>query len=176
MSVFRRCFSKKRVLSFEDCIPLSSFLSRLHPTHVRVRILDVYDGDTVTVLHMQNDIAFRVACRLEGFDAPEMKYPTLEKAKIARDLLLREMLSQEMYRRMQEACDPVLLNRTTRLQMREAIQKVQPWVFVKFGDGDKYGRILVKIQTSEGKDVSEQLLRKYPDYFRVYDGKSYGQI
>lgn len=54
-----------------------------------VRVESVYDGDTLTVLMVDNGIVYRRRCRCIGYDAPEMRGPHADKvaACAARDHL-----------------------------------------------------------------------------------------
>jgi endonuclease YncB( thermonuclease family) len=55
-----------------------------------MKIVDVYDGDTVTVVCFVNNNPVRWRCRLQGFDAPELRSKNEhEKAKA---VLAREFL------------------------------------------------------------------------------------
>lgn len=57
-----------------------------------VRVVDVYDGDTVTVLYCAGGHLRRRRCRLAGVDAPELRGPRAdpERAAAARDFLRAE--------------------------------------------------------------------------------------
>lgn len=52
-----------------------------------VRCVDVYDGDTFTVLMRHNGDVVRRRCRCLGYDAPEMRGPDKDLAIAARDHL-----------------------------------------------------------------------------------------
>lgn len=54
-----------------------------------VRVVDVYDGDTVTVLYCAGGRLRRRRCRLAGVDAPELRGPRADPgpAAAARDFL-----------------------------------------------------------------------------------------
>ena len=45
-----------------------------------VRLVDVYDGDTFTVLLLHDRRVCRRRCRCLGYDAPELKGPTADMA------------------------------------------------------------------------------------------------
>lgn len=52
----------------------------------KARVIDVYDGDTVTIVFYFHDIPIKDSFRLFGYDSPEMKPP---KTLINRDLHIR---------------------------------------------------------------------------------------
>lgn len=56
-----------------------------------VRVVHVYDGDTVTVALFHDGRLRRRRCRLVGIDAPEMRGPDRERAVASRDFLARHL-------------------------------------------------------------------------------------
>jgi micrococcal nuclease len=97
----------------------------------RARVVDVYDGDTVTV---DVDLGFsmslrKLKVRLSGIDAAEMRGGTNEsraRAVLARDWLRSQILGKEIY-----------------LESKGI---------------DKYGRWLGRIHTQDGNCCNDQLL------------------
>lgn len=51
------------------------------------RVVDVYDGDTVTLAMVERGRVVRRRCRCLGYDSPEMRGPDKERAIQARDVL-----------------------------------------------------------------------------------------
>ena len=47
------------------------------------KICNVYDGDTFTVVYIQNGILCKRRCRCMGYDAPELKTKNPEEKKKA---------------------------------------------------------------------------------------------
>lgn len=53
------------------------------------RVVDVYDGDTITLAMIERGHVVRRRCRCVGYDAPEMRGPHKEEAIAAREALKR---------------------------------------------------------------------------------------
>ena len=51
------------------------------------RIVDAYDGDTVTIVHLVSGRLMKRRCRIAGIDAPELKGDSRDRGIVARDAL-----------------------------------------------------------------------------------------
>ena len=95
------------------------------------RVVDVYDGDTFTIVMVARGGCFgrvvRRRCRLAGCDAPEMRGPHKAEAMISRDAL-RVMLPRGAFR-------------------------------MRVSGLDKYGRLLVH-PTRWGRLISDELIER----------------
>lgn len=116
-------------------------------TAKRAKVLDVYDGDTVTLCILINNEPYKVKARLYGIDCCEIKDHNQEKKQRAveareyvKTLILGKIVNIE------------ILN-NTYLNGR----KIQ----------EKYGRLLVRIETNN-KDLCETMLEK--GYGKEYYG------
>lgn len=87
------------------------------------RICSVYDGDTFTAVFLHNGVPVKYRCRCAGYDAPEI-HPS-------KTLPNREQLVQ------------LAITAKNRL-----ISLLGDYAVVEFLEFDKYGRILVKIETN----------------------------
>lgn len=102
------------------------------------KVVKVYDGDTVWVA---SSAEARHSCRLYGIDCPEMRGSTPEEreaAKAARDCLANELVPEDGV------------------------------VGVRVLGADKYGRLLVRLSTSQYFDLSQELMRR--GHAVPYDG------
>ena len=108
------------------------------------RVVDVYDGDTCTIIFEWDGKMRKFKCRCNGYDSPEMKprlniehrEEVIEKAKLAK-------------KRLQE-----LTNKCVRIEC------------LKF---DKYGRLLGNLYTHrENKLINQIMIDEGHGY--VYDG------
>ena len=61
-----------------------------------MKIVDVYDGDTITVICFVNKCPVRWRCRLQGYDAPEMRSEEKQKAISTRNFL-KEILPKKIF-------------------------------------------------------------------------------
>lgn len=113
---------------------------------VIAKCVKVYDGDTVHLCMFVNGMKTpkRFVCRLEGINTPELKSKNQAEKKDA--IIARDYLKQQI------------------------LDKI---VFVKCGDFDKYGRLLVKIYKYNistrirGKLINDMLLEN--NMATVYD-------
>ena len=114
-----------------------------------VRLLDVYDGDTVTVIMDWNNNCYQFKVRLIGVDADEMRTKDTDERKRAVEARNRlfELLTGRPY-------SATLLNEEMHL------------VWLECGDFDKYGRVLGRHlskthpQDMMNDNVCETLLRE----------------
>lgn len=76
-----------------------------HMFKVKVRLYSVYDGDTIWVCYYDKNHrkVLRVSCRMNGYDAPEMKPPksdanraaTIVRANMAKDIARQHFTCEE---------------------------------------------------------------------------------
>ena len=72
-------------IEIKEC---NSYLPNIH----KVRVIKVYDGDTITVVSYIDDILYKFSVRLKGVDCPELKSKNKEENEIA--CLVRNNLSK----------------------------------------------------------------------------------
>lgn len=106
----------------------------------RAKIVDVYDGDTIKCVFPIHDTLYRWNCRLSGVDTPELR--TRCKPEKEYGYKVRDYLREKILNKM---------------------------VYVRCGDFDKYGRLLVQI-LCEGEDCSVNDWLIQNDYAFAYDG------
>ena len=96
---------------------------------ILARVVDVYDGDTFTILLVSEGIVYRRRCRCLGYDAPEMRGVNAEKdrAIAARDHLAK-VLPKGVFS-------------------------------LDFSGTDKYGRLLVTCRVGRDERLDEHMIR-----------------
>ena len=106
----------------------------------RAKVVDVYDGDTIKCVFPIHNTLYRWNCRLSGVDTPELR--TRCKIEKAHGYKVRDYLREKILNKM---------------------------VYVRCGDFDKYGRLLIQI-LCEGEDclVNDWFIQS--DYAFAYDG------
>lgn len=121
----------------KDNIPWLSFEGQ----ELEAKILDVYDGDTITIAIPFNNNVYKRKCRLLNLDTAEIRTKNDKEKSVG--LEAKEFVSQH------------------------ALGKR---VFVKCGKDDKYGRLLVQVFLSEEdeKDLSTMVIEAGLGY--SYDG------
>lgn len=127
------------VVSKATAVPFS-----LEGQSIPVKVVSVYDGDTVTLatfaLSPGGSPPFALKCRLMGIDTPELRSKN-EKEKV-------------MARAARDALRGLVLNEV---------------VTAHCGPFDKYGRLLAWLETGEGIVVNDWLIEQ--GFARSYDGK-----
>lgn len=111
------------------------------------KCVDVYDGDTLTIIIPFNNNIYKKKCRLKGIDCAELRSKNIEEKKIAEDT--------------KKVLEDFVLNKM---------------LYVKCDKEDKYGRSLVELYLTE-KDlemninsINNKLIEMKLAY--EYDGKS----
>ncbi len=113
---------------------------------VIVHILDVYDGDTVTVGFIYGSSPVKVKVRLAHIDTPELKGGNAkEKAKEAKRYLIFLLTGKEV---------PLDISRA---ELRDILSQSQEIVEMEQLGFDKYGRVLANIFRN-GTDISQEML------------------
>jgi micrococcal nuclease len=110
---------------------------------IKVFALEVTDGDTVAILINVGKCIWKTSVRLRGIDTPEMK--------AGKDRLPEEKIAAQKARAFLQSLIP---------------PSTYQQICIK--DRDKYGRLLADIILSNGKNVSEVMVKN--GYARVYDG------
>ena len=116
-------------------------------SEIEAKVVDVYDGDTVTIAFKLGKIPYLMRCRLFGIDAPELKPP---KDRINREKEIADAITAK--NRLSELC----LNKVC---------------YVVCNGWDKYGgRILGTIYTEKGGvNLNEKMVKE--GMAQLYDGK-----
>ena len=129
------------------------------------RVVDVYDGDTMTVILPLLGFYYKFKLRLTGIDTCEIKSKIEEnktKAYRARNRVIQLCApSCPLFRTMEE--------RIPKKEVQEFFSKYPSIIWVKCGEFDKYGRLLCEAFTgpSVHESISTILIREklaYP-YF-----------
>ena len=135
----------------------------LSGTTTLCRVLDVYDGDTVTLAVPMHGTVYSFASRMEGIDTCEMKSKTpfcVDRAFRARNRLAQLCSGST-------DAELPLDNRWPRAQLRKFLQGKACIVTALCGEFDKYGRLLSRLSV-QAEDFATVLLREKLAY--RYDG------
>jgi endonuclease YncB( thermonuclease family) len=114
------------------------------------RLVDVYDGDTITVIIKHFYTMYKIPVRLNGIDTPEMNSTNVvirQQALKARNELVRHL-----------TCNNVMLDVQhvyTRAQIQTMLIRNVYLVWVCFGNNDKYGRVLADVYTNDQCDQED---------------------
>lgn len=97
----------------------------------KVRCIDVYDGDTITIIFSFHKHFYKTKCRLEGIDSAEKRTKNEREKVVA--LQAMEYLSKE------------ILNKV---------------FWITCGKWDKYGRLLITIGDSWEQSLNKKMVDK----------------
>lgn len=137
------------------------------------KVLDCYDGDTVTVaLQLGDGRLARFTVRLLGIDTPERR-PKRSRGQPGLAALEKQAALQVRARLLQlllpEECPIELRQVKKRKAVRQTCSESHRLVHLDFHDFDKYGRVLGALRVLEdGPTVNDTLVAE--GLARIYDG------
>lgn len=136
--------------TFENTPPFT-----LAGTSIKARVLDVYDGDTMTVALPWKGTCYRFKLRILGINTEELRgtdADVKERALRARNRVLELVTCGDL------RPDP----KTSRKACRQALAMKPYLVSVQCHDFDKYGRVLARVLTpgSQAVSVSDILVQE----------------
>lgn len=111
------------------------------------RIVDMYDADTLTLILPLQSGYFKFSGRVYGIDTSEMKSKLSEN----------KLNAHKARNRMLQLCnvpDISLEKAYTRKEVQSILAKDVYLVWIKCGDWDKYGRLLVQVYKND-TDIKE---------------------
>ena len=111
------------------------------------RVVDVYDGDTITIVMKHNKKLCKFKVRMYGYDAPEMK-PSLSNPNRERE--------KEAAINAKNQLSSLILNKIVILECLQF---------------DKYGRLLGNIYTMENLNVNEFMITNVLGCY-IYNGET----
>ncbi len=138
-------------------------LFSLDGLYTKCKIIDIYDGDTVTIALIINNEVKSFKCRLFGIDTPELKGNTHELGIRARNKCIEYITHGKV----------VLSSNIhyTRENIREICETNLTLINVKCGPFEKYGRLLVTLYTIDNKvSINDQLVNN--GFAKPYFGKT----
>lgn len=133
------------------------------------RVIDIYDGDTLTILLPFHNIVNKFSVRLNGIDTCEIKSTTEANKAIA--VFARNRLVELIIGSSIGSTNQLTISQSTRKDIRNILKDDVYVMWVECGGMDKYGRVLVDLYQSPEKreSVSSILLRENLAY--IYKGK-----
>ena len=108
------------------------------------KVVDIYDGDTIKVVFMDNNRINKWNIRMEGYDSPEMR-PSRKLEN--RDEIKKKAVEAKNY-------------------LKSLIMNENQLVYLKCGKFDKYGRLLgyVYINQDDTESVNEMMIKNNHAY------------
>lgn len=133
------------------------------------KVVDIYDGDTLTLVFRHNGSLSKFKCRLAGIDCPEMKPP---KNKPNREKEIKEaILARNEVLRLTTSLGPnPISSGLTKPDIQRLLSDTHSKVInVACGPFDKYGRLLVDIYDPDtNTHVNQHLIDN--GFAVAYDG------
>ncbi len=157
-SCFNYCDDKKLLNASTENAPLFS----LNGLRIKGKIIDIYDGDTVTIALTINNEIKSFKCRLYGIDTPELKGQQSEYGIRSRNKLIEWITDGK-----------TILNSNiiyTRDNIKNICKENNTLVTIECGPFEKYGRLLVTIFTKDGTNINQQLINH--GFAKPYFGKT----
>jgi endonuclease YncB( thermonuclease family) len=121
----------------------------------KCKVVDVYDGDTLTIVFYHNDQPIKDSFRMYGYDSPEMKP-------------LKTMQNRELHVQAAKITKNKLINLTK--------DKI---LWVKFCHEEKYGRLMGKLYFQEPIDDTIKSINDFMienGYGKSYKGEQKGEF
>lgn len=122
------------------------------------KVTSVYDADTCKVCFYYGKNIIKINCRLYGIDSPEIK-PSKKKenrelekkaSKIARNKLIQLVTD----------CNIELKKQYKKKEIKEIMKKNRKLMSILLMNGDKYGRVLIKIYDKEKRCINDVLIKE----------------
>jgi len=117
---------------------------------IKAKVVDCYDGDTITCIFKHDDNYYKFKIRMLGYDSPEIK-PMKTIPEKERNVIINKARDAKEY------IEKLMLNKI---------------VYLTCNKFDKYGRILatVKMNPSDKETINDQMIGL--GYGYPYDGKT----
>lgn len=150
------CISTSNVLEkCDDTIPFFD----LKDYNYDAKVVDVYDGDTCSIVIMLNKQLTKFKMRSNGYDSPEMKPP---KADEMRDQIIKSAIKSRNYfiSRITN-CSIELDKQYTKKEVKELLKSNTKIIKIFSVGWDKYGRLLGEIKVDHVNINSEMISKGY---------------
>ena len=129
------------------------------------KVVDVYDGDTCSIVIRLNNKWTKFKVRALGYDTPEMKPP--KNADNREELINMAIKSRNYFVSKVSNCKLNLDTHYNKKELKEIVNKNTKIIQVKSHGWDKYGRLLGEIFT-DNININNDMIKKKYGY--AYDG------
>jgi endonuclease YncB( thermonuclease family) len=130
------------------------------------KVVEVYDGDTCKIILYYNQDFYKINCRLNGLDTPEIK-PLL--SKINRDIeIINAYKSRNKLIQLCTNCDCDINSMEKKINnLLDTNNKI---IYIKCFEFDKYGRLLVELYDNDNYEKSFNEIIIEEGFVVYYDG------
>ena len=129
------------------------------------KVVDVYDGDTCTVIFYYKDEPIKFKCRCKGYDSPEMKPP--KDAKNRDDIIKNANLAKNFFINQTTNVNINILKKYDKKELKDILNKNTRIIKIKTYEWDKYGRLLADFYYNN-VNLNELMIKEGHGY--SYDG------
>lgn len=161
-SYFSTCFNynknKKLLQSSTQNTPIFS----LDGLKLKAKVIDIYDGDTITLAFYINNEIKSFKCRLYGIDTPELKGNQSDLGIRSRNKLIEYITNGKTI------LQPNIIY--TRDNIKTICKENYNLVTIQCGHFEKYGRLLITIFNKDGININQQLINH--GFAKPYFGKT----
>ena len=137
----------------------------LQNQHFLAKVVDVYDGDTCSVViqHQCRLTKFRVRC--SGYDSPEMK--PLKSLANREEVIRKAIMARNYFASKVTNCVFSIDGNYTKVEMQAILHMNTKLVHIECGGWDKYGRLLADFFV-DGCHINTDMIAQNHGY--PYDG------
>ena len=161
MGVCYSIYKNNQLKSTDDDIPLFT----LKDKEFTAKIVDVYDGDTCSIVIYLNNKFTKFKLRCLGYDSPEMKPP--KDAENREHLIDLAIISRNYFINRVTNISLNLNQHYSKNQIKDMMKENTKLVKVKSHGWDKYGRFLGEIFI-DSININNEMIEK--NYGYAYDG------
>ena len=131
------------------------------------KVVDVYDGDTCTIVILLNRKITKFRVRCNGYDSPELK--PLNNLKNREEIVKKAKLSRNYFISRITNVNISLSNPYSTYEIKELIKQNTKLVKIKCYNWDKYGRLLADIYV-DNININDEMIKN--NYGLKYDGNT----
>tara|TARA_B100000161_G_C33549643_1_gene414757 strand:- start:1411 stop:1902 length:492 start_codon:yes stop_codon:yes gene_type:complete len=150
-----------KLKNLDNDVPLFDLKGKIYSA----KVVDVYDGDTCTIVLYLNNNFTKFKLRCLGYDSPEMKPP--KDIKDRDKLINMAIKSRNYFISRVTNCLIDIDKHYTKKELKELIDTNTKLIKVKSHGWDKYGRFLGEIFI-KNQNLNQEMVNK--NYGYEYDG------
>ena len=156
------CWKSRLKRATNDSIQMFS----LQNQSFMAKVVDVYDGDTCSVvIHQDNCRLTKFRVRCAGYDSPEMRPP--KDLANREDVIQKAMLARNYFVSKVTDCSLVIDKLYTKAEMQDILRTNTKIIHIQCGEWDKYGRLLADFYV-DGCHINADMIAQKHGY--PYDG------
>jgi endonuclease YncB( thermonuclease family) len=161
MGLCYSCYLNQKLKTLDNQVPLFDLKGKEY----MAKVVDVYDGDTCSIVIFLNKNFTKFKLRCLGYDTPEMK-PS-KNLDNREELINMAIKSRNYFISRVTNCNVNIDKHYTKCELKELLSQNTKLIKVKSHGWDKYGRFLGEIYI-DNKNFNQEMIDK--NYGYEYDG------